>query len=1667
MSSSNKLPRSMKNLWTLLSGSVNLKSLQFVADELEQSQQQLIEGILFYKPNNSDEKEKNSSIPIGKITEIRNMSIFLDLDQDQCYQLFQSYLLYEYKGTPEMAKSLFNNEKQRKELFEQLWSYYYSERIFTLFCFKQILSNWKSNEHIYSKIFQDFIKHLNTENQLLTKLVDQLKLLIRFNFDSRSKYGPYFSEKFQNDLRENIQKEQSEILQLLLLYYKNFEPSIENVIQLLKLFSENVFLNKSMSSNLNEFIGLLKSLLIVECLDPNYLYKCHMDGIEHFILKSDNGTSINEINTLILSLNTSVTDNSPIFLCWMIISILDNSVSSDYVERLGNTALELKVFKYLHRCLQSTHLSTLNGSLVYNLVHEIIGNLLAVTFSTFDFDRLIQTEPSLSHLLIELFQNDLIAKMVFESSINTGLGLPIRYALDMFPHKTYFLLSLLHSLSKTNSCKSIFETVSILNTITTYCEQLDGNFVPIDTETVMLIEDRSVLPEDKIVIAKNTKGTIFNLDGRRMVKWNNIVLNGWRLLFYRLKYLTNQIKQGQMSSVMLNDEIVLQEISTVAFICSQLIAHNAYHPISHFKQIVNLLLDTFKLMVNFNQSSIRLFMAGIIQLCASIMKESFLPSEQIWFLLTEKKFLPYMIGYSNQFEEILTGTDTNISTLGYILSTDEFIKGNYELTISFMEIILYCVKRDEFLRENSIIASFIFVIKDIFPSYRLWNYRNEKDANQIGSMCIEIFYNLLNRARKRSSSKLEQIEKICTILLMEGNSAEYLLQIVRNGEETVKEKIMNSGNDALLVKDDQIITVRTSLLILSYLLELYAYVGVSEQKSKSVIEDLLFSSLNNSNPNMLLIFTYFIYQKYDIYLATNAMQLLSQLAYKFPMSMLACFGSNTESIRDHFLFRLETVTEDINFKISLLNFLSICVEHQPGLVEMFLNVSNDKGGVLNSVLEILEEKLEGQYLCPFELHQATLQFVAKFWLRPNIIAINLLKKNDKFWKLVSFPLFIGDKEQFHNSLCSYILKILSRELFYLKMLEKSDVVNQNLDQIFARMKKELIIDKLSKHIQEKIILPLNIDDDAVYLIDAWKDFLSSWTMFKQSESINLNVINDLLKNLSKLLNENEDGKYSKIVNKMSNLLLFLSSSWNSETIDLLKKGDFIENIIELFGNVIQNKEIISFNALISLNTCLLKTLVQMDELNQEPLFQHVCHMLNNSIQLISKQLNSRRDKINSDLNMEKKLVNVHLFIMITMMENVKKDCEKYIEILNKFEISELIFNLIIYLIHNNIHLDLGQNLPLYFITVSRWSQGADLLHNQNIINNIAVYFRLPNQLFQSKEINIDHDHVCNILSLLIRTVINMTIHLRHHFVESCISFIAVYSDSFCELCQAFRRNKQLKLANNVLLVIQLCSILSKYVKIWHSSHPISLKLMIEEVLFTSNSVIAFLLRPTLLRQTQQDLSMAQASTSNINNQLRLPSNGKELTIQANNLLLQILLYSFKFISDISPNLFELLEENSFNGIHQLHLSTNFSIPNVDSLEVLTFGSLVNFINFSIKSIYKFEKDSITSADKRRDMNLELSLLEFAMTILLNQSLIAKNTRTINEVDKQIFLREITNEMNTIITNLSTKPQRRQNSISMTITPIASRHSLTSTLYLMEKPYIQLMVKLMDNVIQSQ
>lgn len=61
------------------------------------------------------------------------------------------------------------------------------------------------------------------------------------------------------------------------------------------------------------------------------------------------------------------------------------------------------------------------------------------------------------------------------------------------------------------------------------------------------------------------------------------------------------------------------------------------------------------------------------------------------------------------------------------------------------------------------------------------------------------------------------------------------------------------------------------------------------------------------------------------------------------MSVYACLGSDAAAIRDAFLTRLQSKTEDMRIKVMILEFLTVAVETQPGLIELFLNLEVKEG----------------------------------------------------------------------------------------------------------------------------------------------------------------------------------------------------------------------------------------------------------------------------------------------------------------------------------------------------------------------------------------------------------------------------------------------------------------------------------------------------------------------------------------------------------------------------------------------------------------------------------------------------------------------------------------------------------------------------------------------------
>lgn len=87
-----------------------------------------------------------------------------------------------------------------------------------------------------------------------------------------------------------------------------------------------------------------------------------------------------------------------------------------------------------------------------------------------------------------------------------------------------------------------------------------------------------------------------------------------------------------------------------------------------------------------------------------------------------------------------------------------------------------------------------------------------------------------------------------------------------------------------------------------------------------------------------------------------------------PMSVYACLGNDAAAIRDAFLTRLQSKIEDMRIKVMILEFLTVAVETQPGLIELFLNLEVKDGSDGSKVSLHLGRSWEegaGLYVCNY------------------------------------------------------------------------------------------------------------------------------------------------------------------------------------------------------------------------------------------------------------------------------------------------------------------------------------------------------------------------------------------------------------------------------------------------------------------------------------------------------------------------------------------------------------------------------------------------------------------------------------------------------------------------------------------------------------------------------
>ena len=277
--------------------------------------------------------------------------------------------------------------------------------------------------------------------------------------------------------------------------------------------------------------------------------------------------------------------------------------------------------------------------------------------------------------------------------------------------------------------------------------------------------------------------------------------------------------------------------------------------------------------------------------------------------------------------------------------------------------------------------------------------------------------------------------------------------------------------------------------------------------------------LNKSRPSHLaLTVARYTHNRLDPCLPYLALQTLTTLAEKVEVPLVACLGPEAEGIKDSLLTRLDSATEDLRIKMTLLRLLKVSTIHQPGLLRLFLTP-------LPPLLDPITSLLRTQFKSSSsgnELIASLLELLAALWGGNYATATAYLRENKEFWKAVINPLHSLPPNEISDDLTSHTLQLLSLEYFVSQVnipvgLQEgmNKLLNAELGYLCSWSKHILNRTCQSKS-RHKTLNILEKETDKL-LLTSWRDFLvvimtKSKKSFTQSQLSSLaeDVLNQLL-----------------------------------------------------------------------------------------------------------------------------------------------------------------------------------------------------------------------------------------------------------------------------------------------------------------------------------------------------------------------------------------------------------------------------------------------------------------------------------------------------------------------------------------------------------------------------
>ena len=317
------------------------------------------------------------------------------------------------------------------------------------------------------------------------------------------------------------------------------------------------------------------------------------------------------------------------------------------------------------------------------------------------------------------------------------------------------------------------------------------------------------------------------------------------------------------------------------------------------------------------------------------------------------------------------------------------------------------------------------MLSEVLPHYSQWRYTSPRDRDTIASLA-------LTAVLHHSSS-----EAGLRTMASDPGLARALLGIASTGDRVIQ-TLLEHQTSWELGRGTQLVEVVQLALSLLHKLLTDPEAGASVMSGP--VGHAVRSPPAGARSHFLLTLAHYTYFHHRPELATAAIRLLASISRESgQVSVLACLGPAAPAVKDQLLSRLESSTEDIRLKMAIIELLVSCVESQPGLLQLLMDLQDgassqeSSSGCLAPVLRLLSfcNKETGPHWA--DLHLVIVRLIDSLWSRGRILASTHLKKQKEFWRDLAHPLTSEKSESQDNvkmmKIRAFILRVLSHELY--------------------------------------------------------------------------------------------------------------------------------------------------------------------------------------------------------------------------------------------------------------------------------------------------------------------------------------------------------------------------------------------------------------------------------------------------------------------------------------------------------------------------------------------------------------------------------------------------------------------------------------------------------------